>query len=132
MTTETIDQAATARAETTAAPTPRTPHMTLTVPVLDWNERRAIREDVTRLHDELEAALKPELWRMVFLYAERCREDELVSETNMMWAMVEALAAHLPGQAVAIRCLARHALESDFGHSDGCGVVRPSEPAQTA
>ena len=114
MTTETIDQAATV--EPTAAPTPTTPHMTLTVPVLDWDERCAIREDVTRLHDELEAALKPELWRMVFLYAERCREDELVSETNMMWAMVEALAAHLPGQAVAIRCLARHVLESDFGH----------------
>ena len=130
MTTETIDQATVA--EPTADAAPKTPHMTLTVPALDRSERREIRQEVARLHDELKAALKPELWRLVFAYGERCREDELVGETNMMWAMVEALAAHLPGQAVAIRCLAQHALESDFGYSDGCGVVRPTEPAQPA
>ena len=105
------------------AATPHHPHMTLTVPVLDWDERRAVRAEVTRLHDELKAALKPELWSLVFAYGERCRDDELVGETNMMWAMVEGLAAHLPGQAPMLRCLAQHILAADFGHSDGCGVL---------
>ena len=108
------------------------PHVTLTVPALDWDERRAVRAEVTRLHDELKAALKPELWSLVFMYAERCRDDELVGETNMMWAMVEGLAAHLPGQARMLRCLAQHVLESDFGHSDGCGLLHAPEPTGTA
>jgi len=108
------------------------PRMTLTVPALDWDERRAVRAEVTRLHDELKAALKPELWSLVFMYAERCRDDELVGETNMMWAMVEGLAAHLPGQAPMLRCLAQHVLEADFGHSDGCGLLHAPEPTVTA
>ncbi len=129
-----IDTTDTATIATPAEPAaaPHRPHMTLTVPALDWDERRAVRAEVTRLHDELKAALKPELWSLVFTYGERCREDELVGETNMMWAMVEGLAAHLPGQAPMLRCLAQHVLESDFGHSDGCGLVRAPEPAGTA
>ena len=128
MTTDTATIDATATPEPAA--TAHRPHMTLTVPALDWSERRAIREEITRLHDEPKAALKPELWSLVYTYGEWCRDDELVGETNMMWAMVEALAAHLPGQAVASRCLAQHALERDFGYSDGCGVVRPPEPPE--
>ena len=129
-----IDATDTATIATPAEPAaaPHGPHMTLTVPALDWGERRAVRAEVTRLHDELKAALKPELWSLVFMYAERCREDELVGETNMMWAMVEGLAAHLPGQAPMLRCLAQHVLEADFGHSDGCGLMMPPEPAGTA
>ena len=122
--------------ETTTTPEPaepaHRPRMTLTVPALDWDERRAVRAEVTRLHDELKAALKLELWSLVFTYGEQCREDELVGETNMMWAMVEGLAAHLPGQAPMLRCLAQHVLEADFGHSDGCGLMTPPEPTGTS
>ena len=125
MTTETVTTTATTGAA------PATPHMTLTVPVLDWAERRAIREKVTRLGEELRSALRGDLARLVFEYGEACREDELVSELNMMDAMVEALAAHLPGQGVAIRCLARHALDTDFGHGVECGVV-PERRDETA
>ncbi len=118
MTTDTSD----------AVTPPAQPHITLTVPVLDWGERKAIRDKAARLHEELQAALKPEVFRMVFEYAEACRADEQVGETNMMWAMVDALAAHLPGQAAALRCLAQHVLESDFGYSNGCDVVTPERP----
>ncbi len=50
----------------------------------------------------------------------------------MMWAMVDRFAMHLPGQAPMLRCLAQHVLESDFGHSDGCGLVQRPEPTEPA
>ena len=116
-----------------APPRPDQESFTVRVPKLDPDERREIREKANWLHEELRAALKPELARLVFQYGEACRKDEIVSELNMLDMLVEALAAHLPGQAPLIRCLAQHILDTDFSMSSECGFIEsPYRPRPTS
>lgn len=99
------------------------------VPDLDSDERREVRAEANRLHDQLKAQLSPEIWQLVYRYGDACRKEEIVSELNMMDMMVDALAAHFPGQAPMIRCLRQHILDTDFGMSDDCGLVEARKTA---
>jgi len=84
---------------------------------------RAAREECERLRAELEAALGPEVWKLVFRYGEAKEYAEAQQHDHEIFLMIGGIAAHFPALAPAIRCLGQHLFESDYGRGDECGSV---------
>ena len=90
----------------------------------DWREARGVAEATAgRLHDQLERELSPEIWRLVYEYGEAKERAADQEDWNVMYVMVEMIAAHFPAFSPAILCLVQHALDSDFGRGAECGRV---------
>ena len=89
-----------------------------------WREGRGVAEATAkRLHDQLERELSPEIWRLVYEYGEAKERAAEREDWNVMYLMVEMIAAHFPAFSPAILCLVQHALDSDFGRGAECGHV---------
>ncbi len=84
---------------------------------------RAALAECEGLRAELEAALGPEIWTLVFRYGEAKERAEASQHDHEIFLMIDGIAAHFPGVGAAVRCVGQHLFESDYGRGDECGVV---------
>jgi len=84
---------------------------------------RAALAECEGLRAELEAAIGPDIWKLVFRYGEAKERAEASQHDHEIFLMIDGIAAHFPGVGAAVRCVGQHLFESDYGRGDECGVV---------
>jgi len=80
-------------------------------------EFKPAEQRAQELHDRIEATYSPEIFRMAYDYAEAMRESEDELKDREWTRFLHRLAAHFPGIAPAIICVAEAMSELDMGHA---------------